>query len=88
MIKITVEIIFYRDASDISLEEVINDHWVECVSDIIKKTPLCKTLLLNCKKMVKDNKVLVNDKVITSNYKVNVGDKITILDDFSVLKLT
>ncbi len=59
MIKITVEIIFYRDASDISLEEVINDHWVECVSDIIKKTPLCKTLLLNCKKIVKDNKVLV-----------------------------
>ena len=59
MLKITIEIIFYRDASDISLEEVIEDHWVECISDIIKKTPLCKTLLLNCKKVVKDNKVLV-----------------------------
>ena len=59
MIKITVEIIFYRDASDISLEEVIEDHWIECISDIIKKTPLCKTLLLNCKKVIKNNKVLV-----------------------------
>lgn len=59
MMKITVEIIFYRDASDINLEEVIEEHWVECISDIIKKTPLCRTLLLNCKKIVKDNKVLV-----------------------------
>ncbi|MEG1870539.1 MAG: PolC-type DNA polymerase III, partial [Peptostreptococcaceae bacterium] len=50
---------FYRDASNITLEEVIENHWVECVSDIIKKTPLCKTLLLNCKKVVKENKVLV-----------------------------
>ena len=58
-IKITVEVIFYRDASDINLEEVIEEHWVECISDIIKKTPLCRTLLLNCKKVVKDNKVLV-----------------------------
>ena len=59
MIKITVEIIFYRDASNIDLKEVIEEHWIECISDIIKKTPLCKTLLLNCKKVVKDNKVLV-----------------------------
>ena len=26
-IKITVEVIFYRDASDINLEEVIEEHW-------------------------------------------------------------
>ena len=59
MMKITVEIVFYRDASDITLEEIIQNHWIECISDIIKKTPLCKTLLLNCKKEVKGNRVLV-----------------------------
>ena len=59
MLKVVVEIIFYRDASNITLEEVVEDHWIECISDTIKKTPLCKTLLLNCKKVIKNNKVLV-----------------------------
>ena len=59
MLKVVVEIIFYRDASNITLEEVVEDHWIECISDTIKKTPLCKTLLLNCRKVIKNNKVLV-----------------------------
>ena len=59
MIRITVEIVFYRDASDISLEEVIENHWIECISSTIKNTPLCKSLLLNCKREIKDNKVII-----------------------------
>lgn len=76
-IKITVEVIFYRDASDINLEEVIEEHWIECISAIIKKTPLCKTLLLNCKKIVKDNKILVlngYDK-LTEHFNSKDGSK-------------
>ena len=57
MIRIEIEIVFYRDASDISLEEVINNHWIECIAGIIKKTPLSKSLLLNCRKEITDNKV-------------------------------
>ena len=59
MIRIAVEIVFYRDASDITLEEVIQNHWIECISETIKKTPLCKSLLLNCRKEVNENKVSI-----------------------------
>ena len=77
MIRITVEIIFYRDASNISLEEVIESHWIECISDTVKKTPLCKTLLLSSKRIVEGNKVIVlngYDKV-TDHLKSKYGEK-------------
>ncbi len=77
MIRITVEIVFYRDASDIKLEEVIQNHWIECISETIKKTPLCKSLLLNCKKEVNENKIFVfngYDK-LTEHLKAKGGEK-------------
>ncbi len=40
MIRITVEILFYRDASNISLEEVVESHWLECISDTIKENSI------------------------------------------------
>lgn len=77
MIRITIEILFYKDASNISLEEVVESHWLECISDTIKKTPLCKTLLLSSKRVVEGNKVIVlngYDKV-TEHLKSKYGDK-------------
>ena len=77
MIRITVEIVFYRDASDITLDEVIKNHWIECISDTIKKTPLCKTLLLNCRKEISGNKVVIYngyDK-LTDHLKGKNGEK-------------
>lgn len=77
MIRITVEIVFYRDASDIKLDEVIQNHWIECISETIKKTPLCKSLLLNCKKEVNENKIFVfngYDK-LTEHLKAKGGEK-------------
>ena len=77
MIRITVEIVFYRDASDISLEEVIQNHWIECISSTIKKTPLCKSLLLNCRKEINGSKVIVYngyDK-LTDHLKGKNGEK-------------
>ena len=55
MLNITVDILYYRDASDISLEEIVNKHYVECISTIINKVPLCKPVLLSGKKEVEGN---------------------------------
>ena len=77
MVRITVEIVFYRDASDITLDEVVQNHWIECISETIKKTPLCKSLLLNCRKEVNENKVFVfngYDK-LTEHLKGKGGEK-------------
>ena len=77
MIRITVEIVFYRDASDITLEEVIQNHWIECISSTIKKTPLCKSLLLNCRKEINGNRVTIYngyDK-LTDHLKGKQGEK-------------
>ncbi|MDU3724931.1 MAG: PolC-type DNA polymerase III, partial [Clostridium celatum] len=77
MIKITVEIVFYRDASDITLEEVIKNHWIECTTDTLKKTPLCKTLLMNCRKEVTGNKVVLYNgyEKLTDHLKAKDGVK-------------
>ena len=65
------------EISNISLEEVVESHWLECISDTVKKTPLCKTLLLSSKRIVEGNKVIVlngYDKV-TDHLKSKCGEK-------------
>ncbi|MBQ8471901.1 MAG: RluA family pseudouridine synthase [Bacilli bacterium] len=58
------------------------------------KLRIDKYLSLECdysrnkiQKLIKDGKVLVNNKIVTSNYKVNIGDKIIILDDFKSFEI-
>lgn len=77
MLKIEVEILFYRDASDITLEEIVENHWIECISNTIKRTPLCKPVLLNCRKSVEDNKIIVTNgyEKLTDHLKSKEGPK-------------
>ena len=60
-INIDIDILFYKDVSDITLNEIIENYWLDVIKDIIKKTPLAKTLLLTAIKEVKDNKVIVKN---------------------------
>ena len=60
-LNIDIDILFYKDVSDITLEQIVENYWLDVIKDIIKKTPLAKTLLLTAKKEVKDNKVIVKN---------------------------
>ncbi|MGL5087191.1 MAG: PolC-type DNA polymerase III, partial [Clostridium sp.] len=61
MLNVEIDILFYKDVSDITLDKVIKDYWLDLIKDIIKKTPLSKTLLLTAVKEVKDNKVIIKN---------------------------
>lgn len=77
LLKIEIEVLFYRDASDITLEEIVKSHWIECISNTIKRTPLCRPVLLNCKKSVEDNKIIIINgyEKLTEHLKSKDGPK-------------
>lgn len=76
-LKIGIEVLFYRDASDITLEEIVENHWVECISNTIKRTPLCKPVLLSSKKSIVDNKIVITSgyEKLTDHLKLKEGPK-------------
>ncbi|WP_142414361.1 PolC-type DNA polymerase III [Hathewaya massiliensis] len=47
-----IEIMLYKDISDITLEEVSRQYWIELVQNISETIPLCKECLLNSKKVI------------------------------------
>lgn len=60
-LNVDIDILFYKDVSNITLEKIIESYWLDVVKDIIKKTPLSKTLLLTAIKEVKDNRLVVKN---------------------------
>lgn len=58
-IDIDVEIIFYQDISNISLEEVINEQWSLVINNIVKKIPLSKSVLINGKRSLLNNSIVI-----------------------------
>ena len=59
-IDINIEILFYRDISSLTLNEIIEKHWVEVIENIIKKVPLSKTVLTKGLKEIKDNNIIIS----------------------------
>ncbi len=77
LLQIEIEILFYRDASDITLNEIVKNHWIECISNTIKRTPLCRPVLLNCKKSIQDNNITILNgyEKLTDHLKSKEGPK-------------
>ncbi len=66
-IDINIEVLFYRDISNLSINEIVEKHWIEVVGNIIKTVPLSKSVLTKGIKNIKDNNI-----IITSGYeKIN-----------------
>lgn len=84
-LSVDIDILFYKDISDITLESVVKSYWVDVVKDIIKKIPLSKTLLLTAIREVEDDKVIIKNgydkltdhlikKGITTEISKNIED--------------
>ena len=58
-IDINIEVLFYRDISSLSLEEVVEKHWTEVVGNILKTVPLGKPVLTKGLKKVDGNNVII-----------------------------
>lgn len=61
-----IDIVCYRDASNVTLEEVIQEYWVDVVENISINIPLCKQLLATA-----------NRKVVNNNLRIDLGDEFT-----------
>ena len=60
----SIDLICYKDISNISLKEVIDKHWIDLIGSIVSKVPVSKECLLNSKREVTD-----------SNFKIYFGNE-------------
>lgn len=79
-IDIDIDILFYRDISNVTLEQIIDKYWIEVTENIIKKTPLAKVLLVNGVKEIKDSNIIVRsgyDKILEHVISKNIPKQVS-----------
>ena len=59
-VDIDIEILFYRDISNLSLKEAVENHWLEIVGNILKTIPLSKSILVNGVKKIEGNNIIIS----------------------------
>lgn len=59
-LNIEIDMLYIIDISDISLQEIVDDHWNELIQEIIKRHPLAKDILLSGEKKVVDNSLIIS----------------------------
>lgn len=60
-INVDVDIVFYKDITDITLQEICDKYFFDAIKHIIEKTPLSKTVLLSGKKEIKNDTLIINN---------------------------
>ncbi|WP_307356071.1 PolC-type DNA polymerase III [Hathewaya limosa] len=55
-----IELGFYKDISDITLDGVIKEYWFELVQSVSESMPVAKECLNNCKKEVKEDLLILS----------------------------
>ncbi|MEG0296015.1 MAG: PolC-type DNA polymerase III [Clostridium sp.] len=54
-IDVTVEVVFYQDITNVTLQEICDKYFFDAIKHVIEKTPLAKSVFLSGKKEVKEN---------------------------------
>ena len=70
-IDINIEVLFYRDISSLSLEEVVEKHWIEVIGNILKTVPLAKSVLTKGCKKVDGNNIIISSGYDKINEHLN-----------------
>lgn len=73
-VDINIEVLFYRDISSLTLDEVVEKHWLDVIGDIMKKAPLSKTVLTKGKKTVNGNIITIASGYEKINEHLNAKD--------------
>ncbi|WP_446899511.1 PolC-type DNA polymerase III [Clostridium sp. LBM24168] len=53
----SIDLICYKDISDVSLKDVCNSHWVEVVNILSSYIPVCKQFLIKSSKKIEDDSI-------------------------------
>ena len=59
--EINIEIMYYIDISDITLKQVLDQHWNHVCEKIIEKHPVLKEVLLNSRIVIEGEKIIIKN---------------------------
>lgn len=59
--EINIEIMYYIDISDITLKQVVDQHWNHVCEKIIEKHPVLKEVLLNSPRVIEGEKIIIKN---------------------------
>ena len=79
-IKVDISILCYINMNHVKEEEIINKYWTTLAGGIIKNNPLAKPVLINGKKELINNKIIISygeEAIIKHLNKKSIGDKIS-----------
>jgi DNA polymerase III subunit alpha, Gram-positive type len=57
---LNVETVFYKDIENSSIDDVCNKYWNEIIDNLSIESPVCKDCLINSKRKITDNKIIVS----------------------------
>ena len=86
---VNIEILCYKDVSNVSLEDIIGREWSNVVEEIARKLPLCRPILYSANKQIEGktiniysgNETLINHAI---NKKINLLIEGSIKDIFNI----
>ncbi|ABK61332.1 DNA polymerase III, alpha subunit, Gram-positive type [Clostridium novyi NT] len=55
-----IDLLCYKDISNVSLEDITNKYWVDIVENVSKIIPVCKQVLMSCNKVVEENLLVIH----------------------------
>ena len=61
--NVEIEILCYRDVSNVKIEEIIGEHWSTAVEEVARKFPLCRALLYSDNRKLKDKTIYISSPV-------------------------
>ncbi|SHE63265.1 PolC-type DNA polymerase III [Clostridium fallax] len=59
-LEIDIQLLCYKNISQISLEEIIKKYWMDVVGELIRKFPVAKDFLLNSNKTIEENSLVLS----------------------------
>ena len=88
-IQVEVDILCYKDVTNVSLDCIVSEHWSSVVEETARKYPLCRTLLYSPKRKVENKTIYIysgNDTLIkhTMNKKIHTIIESNIKDIFDI----
>lgn len=73
-IEIDIEVLFYRDISTLTIEEIIEKHWSEVIEGIMQRIPLSKVVLTKGLKTTKGNILTIKSGYEKINEHLNIKE--------------
>ncbi|MGL5634820.1 MAG: PolC-type DNA polymerase III [Sarcina sp.] len=70
--EIKIELLVYIDLSNLTIEQLVKDYWIDAVSDVISGHPMLKPLIVSAKRTVDNNTIVLESGL---GYLIEIANK-------------